>query len=376
LFTDPELIAVSSALPEIAKALEYSVSRPPSPLYAQLSDLLQRQLNGLLTAEPEKTNRDVGTATACLSRCHEQSSNQKRHAAQSDRGRSMTVLLALPALLLMAVVFGWPMLRYAWLSFHADSVLTGLVPVPNGGANWLRLLTDSRFWLDAGQTTRFAIVSVGLELILALAIALLLDQRWRGRSAVRALSLLPWALPTTMMALGWRWIFNTPYGPIEQVAEAAGFGPLNLLSTPAMTWIVTVLADVWKTTPFITLILLAGLQTIPEDLYAAFRLEGGSAFQALRRVTIPLLMPYILLSLLFRMAQAFGVFDLIQVLTGGGPAGSTESLALYAYLNGMRFLDFGYSATVMVGGFLLLTALILLGALLLRMTGALRAMQP
>ena len=78
----------------------------------------------------------------------------------------MTVLLAFPALLLMAVVFGWPMLRYAWLSFHADSVLTGLVPVPNGGANWLRLLTDSRFWLDAGQTTRFAIVSVGLELIL------------------------------------------------------------------------------------------------------------------------------------------------------------------------------------------------------------------
>ena len=185
----------------------------------------------------------------------------------------MTLLLALPALLLMVVVFGWPMLRYAWLSFHADSVLTGLVPIPNGGANWLRLLTDSRFWLDAGQTTRFAIVSVGLELILALAIALLLDQRWRGRSAVRALSLLPWALPTTMMALGWRWIFNTPYGPIEQLADVVGVGPLNLLSTPAVTWIVTVLADVWKTTPFITLILLAGLQTIPEDLYAAFRLE-------------------------------------------------------------------------------------------------------
>jgi multiple sugar transport system permease protein len=179
-----------------------------------------------------------------------------------------------------------------------------------------------------------------------------------------------------MMALGWRWIFNTPYGPIEHLAEAAGIGPLNLLSTPAVTWMVTVLADVWKTTPFITLILLAGLQTIPEDLYAAFRLEGGTAFQALRRVTIPLLLPYILLSLLFRLAQAFGVFDLIQVLTGGGPAGTTESLALYAYLNGMRFLDFGYSATVMIGGFLLLSLLILLGALLLRMTGALRAMQP
>ena len=170
----------------------------------------------------------------------------------------MTMLLAAPALLLIAVVFGWPMLRYAWLSFHADSVLTGLEPVANGGANWLRLVADQRFWLDAGQTARFALISVGLELLLALAIALLL--------------------------------------------------------------------------------------------------------------------PYILLSLLFRLAQAFGVFDLVQVLTGGGPAGSTESIALYAYLNGMRFLDFGYSATVMLAGFLLLTALILAGTLLLRSFGLLSSL--
>ena len=133
-------------------------------------------------------------------------------------------------------------------------------------------------------------------------------------------------------------------------------------------------ADVWKTTPFITLILLAGLQSIPDDLYSAFRLEGGTPLQALRRVTLPLLLPYILLSLLFRLAQAFGVFDLVQVLTGGGPAGSTESIALYAYLNGMRFLDFGYSATVMLAGFLLLTALILAGTLLLRSFGLLRSL--
>lgn len=287
----------------------------------------------------------------------------------------MIVLLAVPALVLMAVVFGWPMLRYAWLSFHADSVLTGLVPIANGGANWVRLLSDTRFWMDAIQTTRFAFFSVGLELILALAIALLLDQRWRGRGAVRALALLPWALPTTMMALGWRWIFNSPYGPIEQIAQIIGLEPLNLLSTPSFTWMVTVLADVWKTTPFITLILLAGLQTIPEDLYAAFKLEGGSSVQALSRVTLPLLLPYILLSLLFRLAQSFGVFDLIQILTGGGPAGSTESLALYAYLNGMRFLDFGYSSTVMIGGFILLTGAVLLGTFLLRTTGSLRSLE-
>jgi multiple sugar transport system permease protein len=254
-------------------------------------------------------------------------------------------------------------------------VLTGLNPVPNGGANWIRLLDDQRFWQDALQTTRFAGVSVGLELVLALAIALLLDQRWRGRGVVRALALLPWALPTTMMALGWRWIFNTPYGPLERLAEVVGLGPLNLLSTPASTWLVTVVADVWKTTPFIALLLLAGLQTIPEDLYSAFRLEGGRPNQALMSITLPLLMPYVLIALLFRGAQAFGVFDLIQVLTGGGPAGSTESVALYAYLNAMRFLDFGYSATVMLAGFLLLTLAVLVLAMLLRLGGLIRPVQ-
>ena len=287
----------------------------------------------------------------------------------------MTWLLLSPAVLLMALVFGWPMLRYAWLSFHANSVVTGLVPVANGGANWLRLLSDDRFWQDVLQTSRFALVSVTAELFLALLIALLLDQRWRGRGAVRALTLLPWALPTTMMALGWRWIFNTPYGPLESVAGSLGLGPLNLMASPQWTWLATVVADVWKTTPFITLILLAGLQTIPADLFEAFRLEGGRSMQALREITLPLLLPYILLSLLFRLAQAFGVFDLIQVLTGGGPAGSTESLALYAYLNAMRFLDFGYSATVMLGGFFLLSLSILLGALALRLSGALRPLQ-
>ena len=288
----------------------------------------------------------------------------------------MNWVLALPALLLLTLVFGWPMLRYGWLSLHASSVLTGLEPVSNQGANWIRLLEDSRFWQDAAQTVRFAGVSVGLEVLLALAIALLLDQRWRGRSLVRALSLLPWALPTTMMALGWRWIFNTPYGPLEQWAQGLGLPPLNLLSNPDWTWLATVLADVWKTTPFITLLLLAGLQTIPADLYSAFRLEGGKPHQALTAITLPLLTPYILISLLFRTAQAAGVFDLIQVLTGGGPAGSTESIAQYAYLNAMRFLDFGYSATVMLAGFLLLTLVIIAAALVLRLGGLFRPMNP
>lgn len=269
----------------------------------------------------------------------------------------MTALLLMgPALLLLLAVFLWPIGNTAWLSLHAQTVFTDLQPVPVGLANWQRLLVDGRFWQDAGQTLRFAAVSVGLELVLGLAIALLLHQRWRGRGVVRSLTLLPWALPTTVMALGWRWIVNDPNGPINGLLQGLGLATVPFLSDPRLTWIVTVVADVWKTTPFVALLLLAGLQMIPADLYEAFALEGGTPWQALRRITLPLLRPYIFIVLLFRLAQALGVFDLIAVLSGGGPASSTESLALYAYLNAMRFLDFGYSATVMLGMFALLLA--------------------
>ena len=269
----------------------------------------------------------------------------------------ISLLLLLPALALVAGVFLWPLLRYGWLSLQASSVLTGLVPVPNGGANWQRLLADARFWQDVAQTLRFAGLSLALELLLGLALALLLHRPLPRRGLVRALVLLPWALPTTVMALGWRWILNNPFGPLNGLLQTLGLPAYGFLSEPASTWLFTVLADVWKTTPFVALLLLAGLQAIPSELEEALRLEGANAWQRLRRLTLPLLAPYLLLAALFRLAQALGVFDLIQVLTGGGPASSTESLALYAYLNAMRFLDFGYAATVMLGMFGLLLAL-------------------
>ena len=267
------------------------------------------------------------------------------------------LLLLLPSLALVAAVFLWPLLRYGWLSLQASSVLTGLTAVPNGGANWQRLVADARFWQDAAQTLRFAGLSLALELLLGLALALLLHRPLPRRGLVRALVLLPWALPTTVMALGWRWILNNPFGPLNGLLQTLGLPAYGFLSEPATTWLFTVLADVWKTTPFVALLLLAGLQAIPSELEEALRLEGANAWQRLRRLTLPLLAPYLLLAALFRLAQALGVFDLIQVLTGGGPASSTESLALYAYLNAMRFLDFGYAATVMLGMFGLLLAL-------------------
>lgn len=281
----------------------------------------------------------------------------------------MTLLLLLPALALVLGVFLWPLLRYGWLSLQASSVLTGLLPVPNGGANWQRLLADARFWQDAAQTLRFAGLSLALELLLGLALALLLHRPLPRRGLVRAVVLLPWALPTTVMALGWRWILNDPFGPLNGLLQSLGLPAYGFLSQPATTWLFTVLADVWKTTPFVALLLLAGLQAMPGELEEALRLEGAGPWQRLRRLTLPLLAPYLLLAALFRLAQALGVFDLIQVLTGGGPASSTESLALYAYLNAMRFLDFGYAATLMLGMFALvlgLSTLVLLSQALRR----------
>ena len=270
------------------------------------------------------------------------------------------MLMLLPSLIFLIAVFALPLIRYVWLSFHADSVMTALVAIPNQGANWQRFIHDSRYWQDLLQTLRFAFVSVTAEVVLGLIIALILNQPLRKRALIRSSSLIPWALPTTVMALGWRWIFNTPYGPIDRLMQSGLGRPLNALGEPSIAWITTVYADIWKTTPFVALILLAGLQTIPSDLYEAAKLEGAGPWICLRRITVPLLLPYLGLALMFRLAQAFGVFDLVQVMTGGGPASSTESIALYAYWNALRFLDFGYSATIMIGSFVILSSLILI----------------
>ena len=296
-------------------------------------------------------------------------SPQAPPARRLQCGGSLAVAaLMLPALLLLATVYLWLLLQVAWLSGQASSVLTGLEPLANGGANWRRLLADARFWNATAFTLRFAAVSVALELLLGLGIALLLHRPGRGRGWLRTLTLLPWALPGTVLALGWRWIFNDPYGPLNALIQALGLPPYGFLTSPATTWLFVVLADVWKSTPFVALLLLAGLQSIPRELEESLRLEGAGGGQILRRLTLPLLRPWIALALLFRLAQALGLFDLVQVLTRGGPAGSTESLALYSYLQAMRFLDFGYSATLVLATFLLLSALTLAGWLLWRLS--------
>ncbi len=282
--------------------------------------------------------------------------------------RSLTGwLLLVPALLPLGLVYAYPIGRAFWLSLYTQNLGTKLQPVFTGFANYARMMGDGRFWQTFGTTAVFTTISVGLELLLGLGIALLLDRQFRGRNLVRTISILPWALPTAPIALAWTWIFNDRFGVVNDLLLRVGAiaTGINWLGEPTLAMIAIVIADVWKTTPFASILLLAGLQSIPADLYEAHAIDGASPWQSFRQLTLPLLLPQISIAVLFRFAQAFGIFDLISVMTGGGPGGATEVVSLYIYATTMRYLDFGYGAALVVATFLLLLAAVAIVTVLL-----------
>ena len=277
-------------------------------------------------------------------------------------------LLLIPALLILGLVFVYPIARAFYLSWFTENLGTQLQPVFAGLGNYQRMLGDGRFWQSIFNTSVFTVFSVVLELILGLGVALVLNKSFFGRGVVRTIAIIPWALPTAVMGLAWTWIFNDQYGVVNDILSRLGLIDTNVnwLGTPALAMTALIVADVWKTTPFISIILLAGLQSISEDLYEAHRMDGASPWQSFWQITLPLLMPQILIALLFRFAQSFGVFDLVQVMTGGGPAGTTETVSIYIYSTIMRYLDFGYGAALVVVTFVLLIAAVAITSLMLK----------
>jgi len=264
--------------------------------------------------------------------------------------------MLLPALILLGSVAIYPVLRTLLLSLFKASLATGFAEQFTGLDNYSRLFSDSRFWQSLRNTVIFTLFSVSLEFVLGLGIALTLHQRFRGRGLARAVAMLPWALPTAVMALAWSWIFNDAFGVLNDLLLRMGIikDAIAWLGQPISAMAAMIVVDVWKTTPFMMIIMLAGLQSISGDLYEAIRLDGATRWQEFRLITLPLLRPSLVLALLFRTIAAFGIFDLVFILTGGGPGGATETVSLYAYTNYFRYLDFGYGATVIVVSFLLL----------------------
>jgi multiple sugar transport system permease protein len=263
------------------------------------------------------------------------------------RARGRAVFLV-PAGLLLAAVVAVPILRVVELSFERvdpgdrDAVRFA------GLSHYARLWADSRWWAALRNTTLFAGASTILDTVLGTAIALVLHRRFRGRGPLRAAVMLPWALPTSIMALAWVWIFNDSFGVANDILGRLGLiaRPVAWLGQPRTAMAAMILADVWKTTPFVALIVLAGLQGIPEEIHEAARLDGLGAGARLHRIVLPLLLPSILVAALFRAVQAYGAFDVVYVMTGGGPGGATETVSLYAFQNDFRYLDFGYGSAI------------------------------
>jgi ABC-type sugar transport system permease subunit len=259
--------------------------------------------------------------------------------------------LVAPALGTILLVALFPLAWTLWESVHLHDLRMPWLGRPFIGAgNYAEAVRDPRFWAALGHTAFFTAVSVTLELGLGLTLALAMNRASRGRTVVRAAVLVPWAIPTVVSALLWRFIFDDQAGIVNAVLGGLGLvrHPIVWFIHPDLAWVPLIVSDVWKTTPFVALLLLAGLQNIDSALYEAARIDGASSWQQFRHVTLPLLKPALLVALVFRTLDSVRVFDLVYVLTGGGPGTSTEPIALFTFNSLLQNLRFGYGSALSV----------------------------
>jgi multiple sugar transport system permease protein len=256
----------------------------------------------------------------------------------------------LPAVLVLFSLIALPVFQSIVLSLHRIIMgLPGLQSPFVGLENYRELLKDPVAWHSFGITAVFVSATTFFELLIGLLLALLIHHRFPARGALRACVLIPWAIPTVVAAQMWRFLFNDAYGMINYVAfgpEAAEYIPW--LAQPGTALLAIIVADVWKTSSFAALLILAGLQVIPEELYEAAKVDGATVWQRFRHITWPLIRPALLVALLFRTIDAFRVFDLAFVMTQGGPADATNVLQLYGYKK--MFVEgwMGYGSAVSV----------------------------
>lgn len=219
-----------------------------------------------------------------------------------------------------------------------------------GLAGYGTALKDKRMHDALWHTVVFTIISVALELILGLGLAIIMNKAMKGQGVVRAVSLIPWAIPTTVAALMWSYLYDGSNGIVANILQKLHIisDSRNLLLSGGGAMASAILADVWKTTPYMALLILAGFQTIPGAVYESAKVDGSGVFNTFFKITLPLLKPSILVALLMRTLDAFRVFDLIYVLTGGGPGGSTETMSIYAYKTMFQQTNFGYGSVIVL----------------------------
>lgn len=273
---------------------------------------------------------------------------KKHNSIASTEARDAWLMMA-PALIILIIIAVYPIIRTFWLSLH-EMILTD----PSSGypfigfKNYTKIFHDEKAIDSILFTLKFTVTTVSFELIIGLAAALIMNKAFKGKGLVRAAILIPWAIPTTVSALMWKFIYNDQYGLFNDILYRLGIiGSYKAwLSTADGSFMALVITDVWKTAPYMALLILAGLQMVSESLYESAKIDGAGVIKRFFYITLPMIKNTVIVALLFRTLDAFRVFDLISVMTGG--ANKTESIAIYSYKNLMKFLDFGYGSALAV----------------------------
>ncbi|YBV94175.1 sugar ABC transporter permease (plasmid) [Phyllobacteriaceae bacterium JZ32] len=276
-------------------------------------------------------------------------------------------LLMLPLLIVMIAVIGWPLVDTVRLSF-TDARLVGTQGQFVGIENYAKLISSSNFQRALTTTALFAILSVTAEMVLGVLAALLLNQEFKGRTLLRALMILPWALPTVVNATLWRLIYNPEYGALNALLTQVGLldAYRSWLGEPGTAMAALIIADCWKNFPLVALIALAALQAVPRDIMAASMVDGAGAWARFRFVLLPYLAGPLMVALVLRTIEAFKVFDIIWVMTRGGPANSTRTLSILVYQEAFSFQRAGSGASLALIVTLLVTLLAVAYAMLIR----------
>ena len=269
-------------------------------------------------------------------------------------------ILVLPTLLVVVLVAGYPLAQVFYWSFFKADIAFVEPPEFVGLENYLLLFQDPDFRQALWNTLKFTVVSVSLETVLGLAIALIIHSNFRGRGLVRTAILIPWAIPTVVSAKMWQWMLHDVYGVINVLGVKLGLlsQKVAFLARPELLLPSIIAVDVWKTTPFMALLLLAGLQMIPEELYEAASIDGASRWQQFWSITLPLLTPALVVALIFRTLDALRVFDVVFVMSGVNPA--TRTLAVYNRQTLVDFQDLGYGSAISVAILVIIFAFVLL----------------
>ncbi|GEO14441.1 sugar ABC transporter permease [Microvirga aerophila] len=293
------------------------------------------------------------------------SARRRRSSLSRSRVRAAWLFIA-PPLIVLGLVAGWPLARTIWFSF-TDANLNNLREyefigfenyLANYDGEWLGLLTDPDWWRSVWNTVWFALVSVSIETVLGMLVALILNAAFPGRGIMRAIILIPWAIPTVVSAKMWNWMLHDQFGVINDMLLRIGLisAPITWTASPDTALWTVVMVDVWKTTPFIALLILAALQMLPQDIYEAARVDGIHPIRVFFRVTLPLIRPALLVAVIFRALDALRVFDLIYVLTANSR--DTMSMSVYARQQLVDFQEVGLGSAASTLIFLIIALLV------------------